>query len=100
MITEAGGARTRSLRRTAMRLVVAELAKLVRPLSFGVAGAAAMFCVLLAAGGAHNAEINAQGVPARTPTCAALQAPAGPSCARAQAAARARLRQIDAGPSQ
>ena len=29
MITEAGGALTRSLRRTAMRLVVAELAKLV-----------------------------------------------------------------------
>jgi hypothetical protein len=83
-----------------VRLVVAELGKLVRPLSFGVAGAAAVFCVLLAAGGAHNAEINAQGAPGRVPTCATLQAPAGPSCARAQAAARARLRQIGAGPSQ
>ena len=82
-----------------MRLVVAELGKLVRPLSFGVAGAAAVFCVLLAAGGAHNAEINAQGASGRVPTCAALQAP-GPSCARAQAVARARLRQIGAGPSQ
>lgn len=83
-----------------MRLVVTELGKLVRPLSFGVAGAAAVFCVLLAAGGAHNAEINAQGAPARVPSCAALQTPAGPSCARAQAAARARLRQTGAGPSQ
>ena len=83
-----------------MRLVVAELGKLVRPLSFGVAGAAAVFCVLLAAGGAHNAEISAQGAPARVPSCAALQAPAGPSCARAQAAARARLQRVGAGPSQ
>ena len=48
-----------------MRLLVAELAKLVRPLTFGVAGAAAVFCVLLAAGGAHNAEINARGASAR-----------------------------------
>ena len=83
-----------------MRLLVAELAKLVRPVTFGVAGAAAVFCVLLAAGGAHNAEVNTQGAPAHVPSCAALQAAPGPSCARAQARVRARLRQIDAGPRQ
>jgi len=83
-----------------VRLLVAELAKLVRPVTFGVAGAAAVFCVLLAAGGAHNAEVNTQGAPAHVPSCAALQAAPGPSCARAQARVRARLRQIDAGPRQ
>ena len=83
-----------------MRLLVAELAKLVRPVTFGVAGAAAVFCVLLAAGGAHNAEVNTQGAPALVPSCADLQAAPGPSCARAQARVRARLRQIDAGPRQ
>ena len=83
-----------------MRLLVAELAKLVRPVTFGVAGAAAVFCVLLAAGGAHNAEVNTQGAPAHVPSCADLQAAPGPSCARAQARVRARLRQIDAGPRQ
>ena len=83
-----------------MRLVVAELGKLVRPVTFGVAGAAAVFCVLLAAGGAHNAEVNTQGAPAHVPSCAALQAAPGPSYARAQARVRARLRQIDAGPRQ
>ncbi len=43
-----------------MRLLRAELRKLRRPLSWGVAGAAAVFCVLLAAGGAHNAMGQAQ----------------------------------------
>ena len=77
-----------------MRLLVAELAKLVRPVTFGVAGAAAVFCVLLAAGGAHNAEVNTQGAPAHVPSCADLQAAPGPSCARAQARVRARLRHL------
>ncbi|HEY6277506.1 MAG TPA: hypothetical protein VIX86_14360 [Streptosporangiaceae bacterium] len=39
-----------------MRLLSAELRKLARPLTWGVAGAAALFCVLLAVGAAHNAE--------------------------------------------
>ena len=38
-----------------MRLLRAELDKLRRPLTWAVAGAAIVFCVLLAAGGAHNA---------------------------------------------
>ena len=38
-----------------MRLLRAELGKLARPLTWAVAGAAILFCVLLAAGGAHNA---------------------------------------------
>ncbi len=40
-----------------MRLLGAELRKLARPLSWGVAGAVALFCVLLAVGGAHNAAL-------------------------------------------
>ena len=40
-----------------MRLIRAELRKLVRPLTWGVAGAAAVFCVLLAVGGAHNEPV-------------------------------------------
>jgi hypothetical protein len=38
-----------------VRLLRAELGKLQRPLTWGVTGAAAVFCVLLAIGGAHNA---------------------------------------------
>jgi ABC-type transport system involved in multi-copper enzyme maturation permease subunit len=38
-----------------MRLLRAELGKLRRPLSWAVGGAAIVFCVLLAVGGAHNA---------------------------------------------
>ena len=37
-----------------MRLLHAELGKLARPLTWAVAGAAILFCVLLAAGGAHT----------------------------------------------
>ena len=40
-----------------MRLLGAELIKLGRPLTWGVAAAAAVFCVLLAVGGAHNAAL-------------------------------------------
>lgn len=92
-----------------MRLLRAELAKLARPLTFGVAAAAAGFCLLLAAGGTHNAELDARGAPRHLPSCAAEQVPAGPwagwrgrsqQCARWQAAARARLRQIEAEPVQ
>ena len=42
-----------------MRLLRPELRKLARPLSWGVAGAAALFCVLLATGGTHNATAEA-----------------------------------------
>jgi ABC-type transport system involved in multi-copper enzyme maturation permease subunit len=83
-----------------MRLLHAELAKLARPLSFGVAAAAALFCLLLAAGGSHNAVLGAQGTPRHLPSCAAEQVPAGPQCSRWQAAARARLRRIEAEPAQ
>jgi ABC-type transport system involved in multi-copper enzyme maturation permease subunit len=38
-----------------MRLLRAELGKLARPLTWAVAGAAILFCVLLAAGGANHA---------------------------------------------
>lgn len=44
-----------------MRLLRAELDKLWRPLTWAVAGAAILFCVLLAAGGAHNAMASAAG---------------------------------------
>lgn len=44
-----------------MRLLRAELGKLNRPLTWAVAGAAVLFCVLLAAGGAHNAVASAGG---------------------------------------
>jgi ABC-type transport system involved in multi-copper enzyme maturation permease subunit len=47
-----------------MRLLQAELAKLGRPLTWAVAGAAILFCVLLAAGGAHNAVGDAAGAAA------------------------------------
>jgi hypothetical protein len=83
-----------------MRLLRAELAKLARPLTFGVAAAAALFCVVLAAGGTHNAALGAQGAPRHLPSCAAEQVPAGPACARWQAGARAGLRQAEAEPAQ
>jgi ABC-type transport system involved in multi-copper enzyme maturation permease subunit len=82
-----------------VRLLRAELTKLARPLTFGVAAAAALFCLLLAAGGSHNAVLDAQGAPRRLPSSAAVGVPAGPPCARWQAAARARLRQIEAEPA-
>lgn len=47
-----------------MRLLRAELAKLRRPLTWAVAGAAILFCVLLAAGGAHNAAASTSGLAA------------------------------------
>jgi len=83
-----------------MRLLLAELAKLRRPMTFGVAGAAALFCVLLAAGGARNASPAAQGAPGHLPSCAAAGVPAGPRCARWQADARARQRQVAADAAQ
>lgn len=83
-----------------MRLLRAELAKLNRPLTWAVTAAAALFCVLLAAGGAHNAAVAARSAPRQLPSCAAMGVPAGPQCARVLAADRARLAEILAGPAQ
>jgi ABC-type transport system involved in multi-copper enzyme maturation permease subunit len=81
-----------------VRLLRAELSKLNRPLTWGVAGAAALFCVLLAIGGTANATNDARGRVGPVASCAELRIPAGPACARAQAAERSRIRQIDAEP--
>jgi ABC-type transport system involved in multi-copper enzyme maturation permease subunit len=82
-----------------MRLLLAELVKLNRPLTWGVTGAAALFCALLAAGGAHNAAVDARGLPSHVPPCAAMGIPAGPRCARAQAIERFRLHRAQAAPA-
>src|SRR5215470_4459413 len=82
-----------------MRLIRAELRKLGRPLTWGVAGAAAVFCVLLATGGAHNAALEARVPVGHIPTCAELGIPAGPRCVRARALERARLNQAMAEPA-
>jgi hypothetical protein len=83
-----------------VRLLRAELAKLNRPLAWGVAAAAALFCVLLAAGGAHNAAAGARSAPRSLPSCAAMGVRAGPLCTRALAIERSRLAEILAGPAQ
>jgi ABC-2 family transporter protein len=82
-----------------MRLLGAELRKLARPLSWGVAGAAALFCVLLAVGGAHNAALQTRTPAGRLPTCAELRL-TGARCGQAMTAERARLRQYNAQPAQ
>src|SRR5499433_644133 len=83
-----------------MRLLGAELIKLGRPLTWGVAGAAAVFCVLLAVGGAHNAALEGGTPVGHLPSCAELGVPAGPQCTRAKAAERARVAQASAQPAQ
>jgi ABC-type transport system involved in multi-copper enzyme maturation permease subunit len=80
-----------------VRLLWAEIAKLNRPLTWGVAAAAALFMVLLAAGGAHNAALEARG-DRNLPSCAALGIPAGPRCVQVRTAERARLNQALAEP--
>jgi ABC-type transport system involved in multi-copper enzyme maturation permease subunit len=83
-----------------MRLLRAELIKLARPLTWGVAAAAGLFCVLLAVGGAHNAALEG-GTPAgHIPSCAELGVPVGPRCTRAEALERARVNQASAEPAQ
>ena len=82
-----------------MRLLRAELIKLGRPLTWGVA-AAALFCVLLAVGGAHNAALEGGAPAVHIPSCAELGIPAGPRCARAEALQRARVNQASAEPAQ
>ena len=83
-----------------MRLLHAELIKLARPLTWGVAAAAALFCVLLAVGGAHNAALEGGAPAGHIPSCAELGIPAGPRCARAEALERARVNQASAEPAQ
>ncbi|WP_225851091.1 hypothetical protein [Streptomyces sp. HPF1205] len=73
-----------------MRLLRAELMKLNRPLTWAVFAAAALFCVLLAVGGASNARTQAQGGGRQPASCATLRLPAGPDCVRALDAQRAR----------
>jgi len=83
-----------------MRLLGAELIKLGRPLTWGVAAAAAVFCVLLAVGGAHNAALEGGTPVGHLPSCAELGIPAGPQCTRARARERARVAQASAQPAQ
>jgi ABC-2 family transporter len=83
-----------------MRQLHAELIKLGRPLTWGVAAAAALFCVLLAVGGAHNAALEGGAPAGHIPSCAELGIPAGPRCARAEALQRARVNQASAEPAQ
>ncbi len=78
-----------------MRLMWAELIKLARPLTWGVAAAAAVFCVLLATGGAHNAALETGAPVGHLPSCAELGIPAGPRCTQAKAQERARVRQVN-----
>src|SRR5215468_9984888 len=68
-----------------MRLLGAELIKLGRPLTWGVAAAAAVFCVLLAVGGAHNAALEGTTPAGHLPSCAGLGIPPGPQCTHARA---------------
>jgi ABC-type transport system involved in multi-copper enzyme maturation permease subunit len=77
-----------------MRLLRAELAKLNRPLLWGVTLASALFCVLLAVGGSANARMNVTtGAQDQVPSCAVMALPEGPACAKAQALQRARIEQ-------
>jgi hypothetical protein len=83
-----------------VRLLRAETVKLNRPLTWGIAAVAGLFSVLLAAGGAHNAALEAKGLPHQIPSCASQGIPSGPACARLQATERARLKQALAEPKQ
>ena len=83
-----------------MRLLRVELATINWRLRWGVGAGAAVFCVLRAAGGAHNATANARSAPHNLSSCAAMGIPAGPRCTRALAIERGRLAEILAGPAQ
>ncbi|WP_042409974.1 ABC transporter permease subunit [Streptacidiphilus carbonis] len=74
-----------------MRLLHAELRKLNRPLFWCTALGFALFAVLLAVGGASNAQQYTQTSP--VPGCAAMHLPASISCAEAQRTAEAREEQ-------
>lgn len=74
-----------------MRLLRAELRKLNRPLLYGVTVAVALFCVLLAAGGASNARQAAQDAAQPIPSCSELGVQEGPPCVAVQNNMRVRL---------
>jgi hypothetical protein len=82
-----------------VRLLRAELSKLNRPLAWGVAGTAALFCVLLTIGGTANATNDAKSRVGPVASCAELRIPAGPACARARAAEQSRIKQVNAEPA-
>jgi ABC-type transport system involved in multi-copper enzyme maturation permease subunit len=73
-----------------MRLLRAELRKLNRPLLWGVTFAAALFCVLLAVGGASNARQYAVAA-TRPVSCSEIGVPEGPACTDARARMRVRI---------
>lgn len=83
-----------------MRLLRAELVKLNRPLLWGMAASAALFCVALAAGGAHNVAQQQRAL-GPAPSCAGLRLQLGTrmTCARAEAIARARRQRDLAQPA-
>ena len=82
-----------------MRLLSAELRKLLRPLTWGVAGTAALFCALLAIGGAHNATAEARAPLGHVPSCAELGIPACLRCNQIKAEERARVNRVNAQPA-
>jgi hypothetical protein len=69
-----------------VRLLRAELGKLHRPLTWGVSGAAAVFCVLLAIGGAHNAMAGGHATARQMAAEAQTAAQLNPMAAGAEAA--------------
>ncbi|MFI1092039.1 hypothetical protein [Streptomyces sp. NPDC020917] len=75
-----------------MRLLRAELITLNRPLTWAVATASTLFCVLLAIGGASNARQSMTDAAHPPLSCAALRLPAGPSCTYAQDMQRQRAK--------
>ncbi|MEV0402833.1 ABC transporter permease subunit [Actinoallomurus sp. NPDC050550] len=79
-----------------MRPLRAELRKLNRPLLYGVAFAAMLFCVLLAVAGASNAARDARDTGSAPPSCAEMGMPEGQACAVAKTSARARAALRDA----
>jgi ABC-type transport system involved in multi-copper enzyme maturation permease subunit len=83
-----------------VRLLRAEIAKLNRPLTWGITAAAVLFMVLLAAGGAHNAALEATLASQRFPSCASQGVAPGTGCQRLRAAERARFSQALAEPEQ
>jgi hypothetical protein len=80
-----------------VRLLRAELCKLNRPLMWSVALASAVFCILLAIGGANNAQQGTRVGSDRPATCAEMGLPKGSACTREQARQRAKIAQ---GPSE
>ncbi|GAA0329242.1 ABC transporter permease subunit [Actinoallomurus spadix] len=73
-----------------MRLLRAELRKLNRPLLYGVAFAATLFCVLLAVGAASNTASDVAGAGRVPSSCAELRMPEGSACEATKVSGRAR----------